>query len=494
VTEPGDAPAPGTSRRTAVVVVHGLLEWRPLENFDRIAKTILTPGRPYFPRPPEVTDSYEARRYYVEGADGSGDVELFEYHWSYLMTSGRYAGLAPTMMRVFLRRPANVPDPLYGVWRATWLALLTPVVLAVVVLGLGGYYLSIGVPAWLVGLVSSVLVLAIGLGAFRIMSTALTRTFFTVGFVDVARYLDPLPESYAARRAIRAGLVDLLYTLQQGHFARVVVIGHGLGGFVAYDALTALWAETHELHAGPLQEPTSLAGLTDLETAAEMTSDPAGLDEYQARQFELWQHLRMQGNPWRITDFVTIGTPMALADMLLTRPPVAAGLKPTDARHGLFDGLLGRGVLATCPPRSERTPVDGTTEGRPRYGWCSGGGRELLGPQSAFAVTRWTNLWFPVKRGGVRGDWFGGPLRPLFGVGIRDVVVEGNLPARRAPGAAHVAYFRHPDADAPGDVAWHLRSILALDSEVVPAEVLTAPVTDPDTVERVVHRSWQRSS
>ena len=252
--------------RTAVVVVHGLLEWRSQEHFERIARTLLNPGRPFFPGPAELTDTYEARRYVAPDVE-HGDVELFEYHWSYLMAANRYAGLTPTMLRLFLRRPANVPDSLFGVWRAVWLTLLTPVVLALVVLGLGGYFLSIGVPAWVVGLVSSVLVLAIGLGAFRILSTALTRTFFTLGFVDVARYLDPLPGSYAVRRAIRAGLVDMLHSLEQGAFARVVVVGHGLGAWVAYDAVTALWAETHELHAG--DAAPRLAGLADLEAFAD---------------------------------------------------------------------------------------------------------------------------------------------------------------------------------------------------------------------------------
>ena len=136
--------------------------------------------------------------------------------------------------------------------------------------------------------------------------------------------------------------------------------------------------------------------------------------------------------------------------------------------------------------------MGGTADGPPSYGWATAGGRDLLGPQSPFAVTRWTNLWFPVTRGSLRGDWFGGALRPTFGHGIRDVAVEGNAPERYARGGAHTAYFAHADRNEPGDVAWHLRRILALDSPGVPQG--DAPPVDPDTVERVVHRSWQRSS
>jgi hypothetical protein len=86
----------------------------------------------------------------------------------------------------------------------------------------------------------------------------------------------------------------------------------------------------------------------------------------------------------------------------------------------------------------------------------------VLGSHSPFAVTRWTNLWFPVTRGALHGDWFGGALRPLFGPGIRDIAVHGNKPERFKRGLAHTEYFRHPEKDDEGDVARHLRKTLAL--------------------------------
>jgi hypothetical protein len=89
-------------------------------------------------------------------------------------------------------------------------------------------------------------------------------------------------------------------------------------------------------------------------------------------------------------------------------------------------------------------------------------GALVLGSHSPFTVTRWTNLWFPVVRGSLHGDWFGGALGPLFGEGIRDIPVEGNQPERLKRGSAHNEYFRHPDKDDEGDVAGHLRKTLAL--------------------------------
>ena len=82
--------------RTAVVFVHGLLERRPMDVLDSFAKVALTPsdGRwEYYPQPLEDTDSYEARRYTAP----SEAAELFEYDWSFLMTSSRYAGFAAAL-------------------------------------------------------------------------------------------------------------------------------------------------------------------------------------------------------------------------------------------------------------------------------------------------------------------------------------------------------------------------------------------------------------
>jgi len=316
----------------------------------------------------------------------------------------------------------------------------------------------------------------------------------TTGFVNVARYFDLLaPESYVVRRAIRGGLVDLLYTLQQGRYARIVVVGHGLGGYIAYDALTALWAETHELRAVAAERSGDLASLGGLEAAADrLVSEPgsaAALDEFQAAQFDLWQDIRKQGNPWRITDFVTIGTPMALADLFVARPPIFGGLSRTDRRrHELFDKLTRTGVVVQCPPRSEALPVDAVEPGPASYG--SDG---VVGAQSPFAVTRWTNIWFPVRRGSIRGDWFGGVLRPLFGPGIREIAVSGNLPQRLQPGLAQTKYFKYPERDAEGDMAFHLREVLALEDHSGLDASVNAPAPDPATVDRVVYRSWQRS-
>jgi hypothetical protein len=472
-----------------------------METLDGFVKTALYPhvvnGEQkwdyYYSRPAEITGSYEARRYIAprradittDDGEVQGQAEIYEYHWSYLMTGNRFADVMPKTLRLLLRRPSNVPDPLFGIWRVVWIVILA-LLLAIPALFVGGYLLNSDVPGWIIGLIASAVVLLFWFGLIRALGRALVNKV-TASFVDVVRYLDTSPHSYAARRAIRGGLVDLLHALHDGRYARIVVVAHSLGAYIAYDALTSLWAQTHELHAATDEqaaEKIPLKSLKGLEKAADrLIAEPdakGALDDFQNLQFALWQDLRVQGNPWRITDFVTVGTPMALADLLVTRPSLFSGLTKADEerRRELFDELVRRGALVRCPPRSETLPVESDEHPGVNYRWRNSGAREVLGSQSAFAVTRWTNLWFPVNRGGLKGDWFGGPLRPRFGPGIRDIDVLGNAPERFKRGAAHTEYFTHPEKGQEGDAAWHIRRALALQVGI-PMKTL---VIQPETV------------
>jgi hypothetical protein len=470
--------AAGGDVRTAVVIVHGMGEKRPMDALDGFVKTVLRPRGTegeqrwdYYSQPADITDSYEARHYVAPAEPEQGETEIYEYHWSYLMTGSRYAGAMAMTMRLLLRRPGNVPDPLFGIWRRVWIVFLA-ILLSIPALFAVGYLLDTDVPHWIVGLIFSTVILIFWFGLFRMLGKLLVNRA-TQPFVEVVRYLDPSPDSYAARRAIRAGLVDLLRALHDGRYSHIVVVAHSVGAFISYDALMSFWAETHALHAaGPsdsqMPHPVELAALGAVEEAADrLTADgdvPVAVDDFQDCQFALWQDLRRQGSPWRVTDFITVGSPMALADILLTKPGLFSGFRKSDRTHRreLFDGLVRRGALFRCPPRPETLPVESNEHSPASYHWRNSGVREVLGSQSVFAVTRWTNLWFPVIRGEQQGDWFGGALCPLFGPGIRDIAVQGNTPERFKRGSAHSEYFTHPEKADDGDVAWHIRKTLAL--------------------------------
>jgi hypothetical protein len=253
-------------------------------------------------------------------------------------------------------------------------------------------------------------------------------------------------------------MVDLLRAIHEDQrYSRVVVVAHSLGAYIAYDGITALWPEMNKLHSGPPSaqgETLPLEELGKLEAAATaLLTKPAdrrdvALRNFRQRQQALWKELRQQGNPWLITDFVSVGTPMYFADLLYTK------------NRGDFDRLVTRAELPTCPPQHEAQTAEQPRITPLRHGWPHKG-RTVLGHAAPFAVVRWTNLWFPASLG-FFGDWFGGPLAPLFGPGIEDRRVLGNTPGRFLPGLAHSRYFSYPEATEPTDVSTHLRDALDL--------------------------------
>jgi hypothetical protein len=247
------------------------------------------------------------------------------------------------------------------------------------------------------------------------------------------------------RRDIRQGAADLLEQLN-ARYDRVVVVAHSLGSYIAYDAIRYLWGEHNRDYAERLtprpQEPRVPAGLDDLEAAAKDLAEGGPGDgrraAYHRAQRALWEGLRAESHRWKITDLITLGSPMYMADDIYTAD--AAEFRKRVARH----------EFPTCPPQ-EDAPSWRSSREPPRdrrYTYVSGG-RRVLYDAAPFAFIRWTNIWFPTKAL-FFGDWFGGPLGPLFGDGILDVPVTSGARRRFAPGLAHALYFS-TIAERPGE-------------------------------------------
>jgi hypothetical protein len=60
----------------------------------------------------------------------------------------------------------------------------------------------------------------------------------------------------------------------------------------------------------------------------------------------------------------------------------------------------------------------------------------------------------------------------LFGQGIQDIAVQGNTPERLRRGSAHTEYFAHPEKGDEGDIAWHMRKALGLQTRTDSTAVL----------------------
>jgi hypothetical protein len=402
---------------------------------------------------------------------------LLRDHWAHLMQGNRLQDLWPTFRRFIFLLPWFLPTGLRVVWAVFWGLVIALAIIVVQNLGPDTNVSRLTIPNLVAVVLGGGLAALLFSLALTYVITRFTPRWLTSSFVDVVRYLDTSPRSYAVRKEIRAGTVNLLRGLHNAQirglprYQRVVIVAHSLGTYIAYDAITFLWGQMNELHQPPMNDEEDATGpdggvapeeLDAIEQAAAQVESSGDVEAYRSAQRAIWRGLRLDGNPWLITDFVSFGSPMYFADRLMTLNP------------DRFAERVDRREIPTCPPRADEGAPNSPRRLRLSY---NNGGRRVLYHAAPFAVVRWTNMWFPAR---LRffGDWFGGPLRPIFGAGIKDIKLDGNHPWSFVPGGAHALYFSFPGDTAANSVTTHLRTSMDLAASEWLRPTLGAPAPD----------------
>ena len=407
--------------RQALILIHGIGEQRPMDTLRGFVDAVLDQGpstsqadAKYYSKPDLLADNLELRR--LVSAGGRDDrTDFYEFYWANLMPTAAWGRLASWYWVLMRRRPTNVPAQIMPIYLISWTLFL-------IVMGFGTYeavrfLLGHPVASDPLGKMPWLLILAGGL-----LSTTI-RSY--VG--DAAVYLSPRPENIEARQKIRsAGLMLLDKVVGSGRYDRVIVVGHSLGSVIGYDMLTFAW----QRHIDELRDRNSaewLKGqfpnratraLRDAESAAKTirdTHDPT--PEQMSAMAADWRRAsravddeqRANGDGWTVTDFVTLGNPLTHGALLLA-----------DDRLD-FERRARERELPHCPPIRE---LSGKFSFEHRGVDDQGRPQRAIVPNSAavFAVTGWTNLFFPCRYV-LYGDLVGGPVAPLFWPGVRDVPV-----------------------------------------------------------------------
>jgi hypothetical protein len=122
-----------------------------------------------------------------------------------------------------------------------------------------------------------------------------------------------------------------------------------------------------------------------------------------------------QGLVWRVSDFITLGSPLTHAEFLMAADMEALRLAQTQRE------------LPTCPPVPEwKQGADEWQLVRRPKGSCATGTSPAPIPHHAalFAFTRWTNL-FSRHRFVAQGDIVSGPLGPQFWLAHKGCIISG---------------------------------------------------------------------
>lgn len=441
--------------KQAVVLIHGIGEQKPMDTLRGFVDSVLDPPDPgeeaFWSKPDPLSDLFELRRLQSRGRSGS--THFYEYYWAYKVEGTSLQAVLAWLWSLIWRSTRGLP---HSARALIWMARLS----------LGGLcaLLATGVAAQWVSALQ-----AMSPGDWRWLTAAglwLVLQGALIHYLgDAARYLSPRPGNIRLRRAIRADGTRLLQALhERGEYERIIVVGHSLGSVIGYDILNAWWQRCHEELPGLTDEtvrafvrdalkgdgpqPVLRSELSVLGEALRPDSDAAALDAFREAQLAAQMELRKLGHPWRVTDFVTLGSPLTHGALLLARSSEE------------FAARKRQRELPTCPPQRDdkgyaygvKPPVD------------IGAGKKFtpLLPHhaAAFAVTRWTNLYAPA-RWGLFGDIVGGPLAGVFGCGIRDIAVRvGGW--RGWTVAAHTAYWRRttPESGAAASAGSALKVLV----------------------------------
>lgn len=418
--------------KQAVVLLHGIGEQKPMETLRSFVAAILPPAdkgqEQYWSKPDPMSELFELRRLQTPGRTKT---HFYEYYWAYHVEGTKLWHLVRWFFELLLRRPSDVPPTLRGIWWISW--MLTGALVIFSAFGglayLQGWYNAqphYG-PIWILVLLS--------IGAIQ---------GFLIHYVgDTARYLSPHPRNIALRQKIRADGVRLLKQLHDSRdYDRIIIVGHSLGSVIGYDLITRLWLDYNSVYdfatnapiiyqmltEGKAPQPVIRDGLYEAGKSLSSAPTPEALQRFRDTQLEGWKEQRGWGNAWRISDFVTLGSPLAHAMLLLARD------------RDEFEARKRQRELPTCPPVVDEKGY--AYSGTATY---PVGNDKLFTPlilhhAAPFAVTRWTNIYFPACLG-LFGDIIGGPLQKVFGPGINDIAVKMRSWRRYTP-AAHTAYWK----------------------------------------------------
>jgi hypothetical protein len=365
-------------------------------------------------KPDRLTELFEVRRLNIE-VDASLRIDCHELYWAHHIDTSTWLSIVKWLRRLVATPGAelrnmgrHLDERLYT--RTRDIALVMLVLLALVVVLAAIWVEKWNLPASLV---------ALGVGAGGLVWAYFERQMLAV-VGDAARYLDNAPANIGVRQAIRTECMRFLEAMNGSpEYSRIIVIGHSLGSVIAYDALRLLWAKRTE-HAAIHDTDANRSLLDWLHGGRKPKHEPASSP--QRALFE--RLLPPDGTPqprWKISDLITVGSPLTHAPLLF-----AGSVQD-------FDEMKAQREFPTCPPQ-----LDHKSD---LCGWLEGG-RFHLHHAAAFAVVRWTNLYFPT-------DPIGGPLQAVFGTGIEDV---GLPDAPHGSWLDHVRYWK--TGTAPGSAAF----------------------------------------
>ncbi len=403
--------------RTAVVIVHGMGQQKPMESLRSFSSNFKNESKHMFSSPNRIIGDLETRR--ISFLNQKYD--YYEFYWAHLVDSISLSKVLIWGASLLFYK--NRSKRYRQIWIKVYIMLAIFVVAGgAIIYGiyrLLEYFNSFNEINNL--FISSILAYFI----YRLIVPFLSK-YFSDGVVhslgDVVKYTIPNPQNVGVRNQIRKKGMGLLMNLHNAErsdgnpqYERIILVGHSLGSIICYDLLTHLFPQfQHTYDAEKIvnsEEAKMQSSLNRLEMIAEKSD--FDLNEFQNAQNQLLKEFQALGFKWRITDFITLGSPLTHSEMIFTDFNLKKALRE----------------YPTCPPQKD--PTD-----KSYFYLIKKIGFRVPNHAAFFAFTKWTNIYF-------ENDWIGGNLQNVFGKGIKEHKhsAESNWTSRHFPFASHVKYW-----------------------------------------------------
>ncbi|MBA4849333.1 hypothetical protein [Emticicia sp. BO119] len=426
-------------QRQAVLVIHGMGEQKPMDTLREFVESIApeiphSKKQKFFNKPDVLSETFELRRLTANEHRFTFKTDYFEYYWAHKMSGTKLMDVLWWFWTILLRRPKNIPDRLRWIYWFFWVSIFMSLLFILsyplmkedkcpenLIKNIYDYdFVKTHFCCYLKFV-----------GKYLGSLTWLGINFFLIYYLgDVVRYTTPRAGNIKERQDIRETGIELLRklhdakidvrnkdgsTYKRNKYDRIIVVGHSLGAVVAYDLIKFLWIK----HNGTIKLTDTQ--LTEIEDAAyNLSKNPTAKnrDTFREIQLKLWKSQFNRLDSWRVSDFITLGSPLAHAKLLLAGNPEELVKKQAEREY------------PTCPP---------TPEGEKTFHFPISE-VNFLHHAAPFALTRWTNITFEKDFVGGNNHVFGHGVENHF---LRTKSKTGNI----IPFWSHIGYWNKKEKE-----------------------------------------------
>jgi hypothetical protein len=387
--------------------------------------------------PDKIADFYETRRLSIN----KKNTDFFEYYWANLMIEPATSDLYTWIFKLlFKKEPSERAKRL-----VFWVQFFVFFMLSASILISMFFWESID--EYFSNLLKTAGAAVVSFLFVRFVLPHINSTVSkTVG--DAVKYLTPSPENISSRFEIRNKGINLIRKLHEQtaengsqKYSKIIVIGHSLGSVVAYDIIANLWNEyqyDYKVLEQSIKQPA-------IEKMKEILVDKHknnvfNLAKYQETQGSLFKEIKKFSNPWLISDFITLGSPLCHGGFVLTKDKTA------------FEKKVNYREYPISPPKIELKPFEDPETGEKSnvkdYEFPFFFNRlyqvensklqadlKVVNHSSPFAFIKWTNIFF-------KNDFVGGKMT-AFGDGIlnHELTPNGGKILKNWPFYSHTKYW-----------------------------------------------------